>query len=122
MSDDVPAFEWPAASFGRRIASGEDIEPGRRLAHAEAVRGLQRGGIEVKLIHSPSGEEAFILCRSRDRRGKERAMHDRFVSRIGKGLDAIQKDLRRAKRPRDRGKLERRIGGLLARNSRAAKA
>jgi transposase len=81
-----------------------------------------REGIEVKLVPSPDGEETYVLCRSRDRRGKERAMHDRFVARIRKGLDAIRKDLRRAKRPRKRSKLERRIGGLLAKNSRAAKA
>lgn len=81
-----------------------------------------RHGIEVKLIPSPDGEETFILCRSTDRREKEKAMHERFVSRIRKGLEAIQKNLRRAKRPRDKGKIERRIGRLLGKNSRAAKA
>jgi transposase len=81
-----------------------------------------RHGIEVKLVRSPGGEETFILCRSRDRREKERAMHERFVSRIRKGLVSIQKGLRRAKRPRDKGKIERRIGRLLGKNSRAAKA
>jgi transposase len=81
-----------------------------------------RHGIEVKLVPSPDGEETFVLCRSRDRREKEKAMHERFVSRIRKGLASIQKGLRRAKKPRDKGKLERRIGGLLAKNSRAAKA
>jgi hypothetical protein len=81
-----------------------------------------RSGIEVRLVPSPEGEETFVLCRSRDRREKERAMHERFVARIGKGLEAIQKELRRAKRPRDRGKIERRIGALLGKNSRAAKA
>jgi transposase len=81
-----------------------------------------RHGIDVKLVPSPDGEETFVLCRSRDRREKERAMHDRFVSRIRKGLVSIQKSFRRAKRPRDKGKIERRIGGLLAKNSRAAKA
>ena len=48
--------------------------------------------------------------------------HERFVLRIRKGLVSIQKGLRRAKKPRDKGKIERRIGGLLAKNSRAAKA
>ena len=76
----------------------------------------------MKLVPSPGGEETFVLCRSRDRRAKERAMHERFVSRIRKGLVSIQKGLRRAKTPRDRGKIERRIGRLLEKNTRAAKA
>ncbi len=79
-------------------------------------------GIEVKLAPSPGGEETFVLCRSRDRREKERAMHERFVSRIRKGLVSIQRGLRRAKKPRDKGKIERRIGRLLGKNTRAAKA
>jgi transposase len=81
-----------------------------------------REGIEVKLVPSPGGEETFVLCRSRERRAKERAMHDRFISRIRKGLVSIRKGLRRAKTPRDRGKIERRIGRLLEKNARAAKA
>jgi len=81
-----------------------------------------REGIDVKLVPSPGGEETFVLCRSRDRREKEKAMHERFVSRIRKGLMSIQKGLRRAKKPRDRGQLERRIGALLQKNSRAKKA
>lgn len=81
-----------------------------------------REGIEVKLVPSPGGEETFVLCRSRDRREKEKAMHERFVSRIRKGLVSIQKGLRRAKKPRDRGGLERRIGALLQKNSRAKRA
>jgi len=79
-------------------------------------------GIEVKLVASAEGEETFVLCRSADRREKERAMHERFVSRIEKGLVGIEKDLVRAKRPREKSKIERRIGKLLGRNSRAAKA
>jgi transposase len=81
-----------------------------------------REGIEVKLLPSPDGEETFVLCRSGDRREKEYAMHERFVARIRKGLVSIQKGLRRAKKPRDEGKIERRIGRLLGKNSRAAKA
>jgi len=81
-----------------------------------------REGIEVKPAPSPGGEETFVLCRSRDRRAKERAMHERFVSRIRKGLVSIRKGLRRAKKPRGKGKIERRIGRLLEKNTRAAKA
>lgn len=79
-------------------------------------------GVDVKVVPSPEGEETFVLCRSRDRRKKERAMHERFIARIKKGLMGIQKDFRRAKKPRDRDKIQRRIGRLLGKNSRAAKA
>jgi transposase len=81
-----------------------------------------RPGIEVKLAGGPGGEERFVLCRSADRREKERAMHERFVSRIEKGLTGIEKGLARAKRRRERGGIERRVGKLLGKNSRAAKA
>ncbi len=48
--------------------------------------------------------------------------HERFASRIREGLVASRKGLRRAKTPRDKAKLERRIGRLLGKNTRAAKA
>ena len=35
-----------------------------------------RDGLEVKLCPSPDGDETFVLCRSRDRREKEKAMHE----------------------------------------------
>ena len=44
-----------------------------------------RDGLEVKLCPSPDGEETFVLCRSRDRREKEKAMHSRFEQRIEEG-------------------------------------
>ena len=79
-------------------------------------------GVEVNIVRSADGEESFVLCRSRDRREKERAMRERFIARIKKGLVAIQKDFRRAKKPRDKAKIERRIGRLLGENTRASKA
>ena len=40
-----------------------------------------RDGLEVKLCRSPDGgEEIYILCRSQDRREKEKAMHERSKS------------------------------------------
>ncbi len=46
-----------------------------------------REGLEVKLCASPDGEaETFILCRSRDRGEKEKAMHERFEKRIEERL------------------------------------
>jgi transposase len=77
-------------------------------------------GIDVKLVRSPESEETFVLCRSQDRRLKEQAMHQKFADRIERGLRNIEKDLLRARTPRDRAKLERRIGRLFGHNSRAA--
>jgi hypothetical protein len=48
-----------------------------------------RDGLEVKLCPSPEGDETFVLCRSRDRREKEKAMHSRFEQRIEEGLQRI---------------------------------
>jgi len=49
-----------------------------------------RDGLEVKLCPCPDGGgETFVLCRSRDRREKEQAMHARFEQRIEAGLAKI---------------------------------
>ena len=77
-------------------------------------------GIEVKLVNSPNGQETFVLCRSADRREKEKAIHERFAERIEAGLSKLGKELKRARKKRDRAVLERRIGRLLGKNSRAA--
>jgi transposase len=77
-------------------------------------------GIDVKLVRSPEIEETFVLCRSQDRRLKEQAMHQKFADRIERGLRNMERDLLRARKPRDRAKLERRIGRLFGHNSRAA--
>ena len=75
-------------------------------------------GLEVKLCPSPDGTETFILCRSEDRRQKERAMHDRFARRIEEGLKAIEASC--AKRKYKVVTIAKRLGKLLGRNSRAA--
>ena len=77
-----------------------------------------REGLEVKLCPSPEGEETFILCRSAARREKEEAMHARFEQRIEAALEKLAKSCR--KRKHRVGVLERRIGRVLERNSRAA--
>jgi hypothetical protein len=87
-------------------------------------RGWQtiREGIEVKLCAGPDGLESFILCRSRERRDEEQAMHQRFAERIRKSLDSLARRLEHARHPVDAGLIERRIGRLLERNTRAAGA
>jgi transposase len=78
-----------------------------------------RDGLEVKLCNAPDGEEeVFILCRSRDRHEKEAAMHRRFEQRIEKELEKIQASCRKRKWKKET--IDRRIGGVMAKNSRAA--
>ena len=78
-----------------------------------------REGLEVKLCPCPEGgSETYILCRSRDRREKEQAMHARFEKRIEEGLAKIAAGCR--KRAHPVGRIERRVGRLLGQNTRAA--
>lgn len=80
-----------------------------------------REGLEVKYCKSPRGDEVFILCRSADRRKKEAAMHSRFRQHIQEGLESLSRRLERARQPARLSQVERQIGRLLERNSRAAK-
>ena len=75
-------------------------------------------GLEVKLCPSPDGDEMFILCRSEDRREKEKAMHQRFEQRIEAGLKKMEESC--AKRKCNPIVIAKRLGKLLGRNSRAA--
>jgi transposase len=76
-------------------------------------------GLEVRLCSAPQGEEVFILCRSAERREKEKAMHERFEKRIEEGLKKIQAGCR--KRKGLPTQVAQRVGRLLGENSRAAK-
>jgi transposase len=78
-----------------------------------------REGLEVRGISGEAGAETFILCRSADRAAKEQAMRERFEQRIGKGLQAIVQSCEQ--RRCDLGVVERRIGRLLGKNTRAAR-
>ena len=77
-----------------------------------------RDGLEVKLCPSPDGLETFVLCRSGDRREKEKAMHLRFEQRIEAGLKRIEAACRRQRlQPTT---VAQRVGRLLGANTRAA--
>lgn len=78
-----------------------------------------REGLEVRIVPAEGESETFILCRSADRAAKERAMRQRFEQRIEKGLRAIVH--RCEKLNCDLGVVERRIGRLLGKNTRAAR-
>jgi len=78
-----------------------------------------RDGLEVKLCPSPcGGQETYILCRSQDRRDKEKAMHERFEKRIDEALEKVQASCRKRKWKKE--VIDRRIGKIMAHNSRAA--
>jgi transposase len=78
-----------------------------------------RDGLEVQSVPAEDGSaETFILCRSADRAAKERAMRERFEQRITLGLGQIQKACQT--RRCAVGAIERRVGRLLGRNTRAA--
>ena len=77
-----------------------------------------REGLEVKLCPSPDGKESFILCRSTERAAKEKAIHHRFEKRIEERLSKLAEGCRKKKQKA--GAVERRVGRILERNSRAA--
>ena len=76
-------------------------------------------GLEVKPCADPDGgTETFILCRSADRRHKEKAMHERFEKRIEEGLTSLARMA--DKRSMTPVQLAQRVGRLLGQNTRAA--
>lgn len=91
----------------------------RQLADTTDWRRI-REDVEVKVCRGPEGNETFLLCRSAARVEKERAMHERFSTRIEAGLQSMARRIDKAKRRLDAKVLERQIGRLLERNARAA--
>jgi transposase len=76
-----------------------------------------RGGVEVKKCASPDTTETFILCRSAERKLKDKAIHDKFAKKIETGLEKIAASCACGKRKP--GIIERRVGRLLGQNTRA---
>jgi len=78
-------------------------------------------GLEVKLCREEESDsgEVFILCRSRMRKEKDKAITERFIKRIEDGLAKCQKQCKEGK-IKNQNILERRIGRLLERNQRAS--
>ena len=97
-----------STSWARPRASSSGSSSSWRTQDWHAIR----DGLEVKLCPCPDGgAETFILCRSRDRREKEQAMHARFEKRIEEGLTKIAASC--AKR-RQRSRADRAPRGTLA--------
>src|SRR6202048_2474358 len=65
-----------------------------------------RPEVEVKKVAVPQGEKTFILCRTSGRKEKEKAIRNRFSTRMEAALEALEKSIARG-RLKDRYKMER---------------
>ena len=110
--------------FAKSIPSGREEIPWPMMA----ARGYSRHhrsdckqvciGLVVSTCGMALGDETFILCRSADRREKEKAMHARFEKRIEEGLKKTEEAC--TKRKHKLVTIAKRVGRLLGRNTRAA--
>src|ERR1700688_2433305 len=75
-----------------------------------------RPDVEVKRVAIPQGEETYILCRTAARKEKEKAIRERFSTRMEVALEALKKSIASG-RLKDRYKMERRLGRIQARHS-----
>jgi transposase len=109
---------------GRRYVIGAPKSELKKFAAALAAsdgwRAVQEG-VEVKLTSRLEAGETVILCRSADRRAKERAMHDKFSRRIDATLERLAAArIASSKKRLDPAKVNRQIGRILQQNQRAA--
>src|SRR5207237_6555220 len=81
---------------GRRYIIGAPKSELKKFAAELGAAGGWRTvheGVEVKLARHPETEETVIVCRSADRRHKERAMHDKFSHGSKRRSNAWQRAL-----------------------------
>ncbi|MGH7107391.1 MAG: IS1634 family transposase [Acetobacteraceae bacterium] len=107
---------------GRRYIIGAPKSELKRFSSELTAGGWRtvQEGVEVKLARHPETGETVILCRSADRRNKERAMHDRFSRRIEAALDRLAARIAGARKRLDAATVNRQIGRILQQNQRAA--
>jgi len=72
-----------------------------------------RPEVEVKKVAVPQGEEIFILCRTSGRKEKEKAIRNRFSTRMEDALKRLAAAIEKG-RLKDRNKMERRLGRIQA--------
>jgi transposase len=75
-----------------------------------------RPEVEVKKVAVPQGEETYILCRTAGRKEKEKAIRNRFSTRMEDALKRLAKTIETG-RLKDRNKMERRLGRIQAQHS-----
>lgn len=112
---------WLRESQRRYIIGAPKAEL-KKFASELAASGWReiREGIEVKLARCPETQDTIILCRSADRRGKERAMHEKFSTRIEAALQRLSARIARSSKRIDATQVNRQIGRILQQNQRAA--
>lgn len=93
----------------------EEVEPGVELKLIDVPAGEDESGLD-----DPGGRELFVLCRSKARVEKDRAIVVRAESRLAAGLEKLKTQIDKG-RMRSRSKAERRIGKLLAAHWRAGR-
>jgi len=115
-------LSWLRQTGRRYIIGAPKSELKKFTAELAATDGWRtvHEGVEVKLARHPETAETVILCRSADRRSKERAMHDRFSQRIEGALERLSARIARSKRRLDPALVNRQIGRILQQNQRAA--
>src|SRR5436305_3091134 len=74
-----------------------------------------RPEVELKQVVIPHGGETYILCRTAGRREKEKAIRERFCSRMEEALKRLEKTMATG-RLKNRNLMERRLGKIQARH------
>lgn len=113
--------EWLQEGARRYILGASRSEIKKWSQQLADTRNWQqvRDGVEVKICAGPDGNETFLLCRSKERATKEKAMHERFCQRIEDALARMGRRIEKSRRRLEARTLERQIGRLLERNARA---
>ena len=78
-------------------------------------------GVEVKLTQREGSDDTYVLARSVDRQAKEKAMHDRFETRLEEGLKKLQAAAQSG-RLKDVAVAQQRLGRLKQKYTRSAGA
>jgi transposase len=113
---------WLRSGGRRYLIGASKSDLGRLEAQIVEERDWQRirEDVEVKLVAAEGGGETWVLCRSEERKEKDRAIVARFVECLEKDLGKLRGRLERAAKRIDRSQVDRQIGRMLQRNSRAA--
>jgi transposase len=116
----VKNLSWLRQSGRRYVIGAAKSELKKHAAALAETTGWHciREDVSVKLVRG--SDENIILCRSAERRTKERAMHEKFSRRIELALDRLQRRIQHAGSPLSKAQVNRQIGRLLQRNQRAA--
>jgi transposase len=115
-------LSWLRESHRRYIIGAPKSELKKFSAALAATAGWRklREGVEVKLTRCPETHDTIILCRSAERRVKERAMHEKFSGRIEVALSRLAGRIERSRTRLNSTVINRQIGRILQANQRAA--